>query len=679
MKHLKILVALAFLPAVTPLYAGPNYWGSTGLLRIPSARLIEDGGLRFTVSQTYPYRTYSTTFGFFPFLELNGRIIEVRDKKATGPVWGGYGYHKDKAADFKVLLFRETPSFPAIAFGVQDFHGADGAQHFFNEYIAASKQIGSLDLTLGYGANMLGSIFRQPKTDTRELDGFFGGVEWKLRNNLSLLLEYDPVRELAMGRGQVDSPVNYGVRWQPWRWLTGSYSYQRGEEHSFLVSITYPFGRPLAPQKPDEPFFGPVNWTPLRGTLDQTPLAERILSIQRYIEEEGFPDARASISADRKTLYISFENRRYLSHVKAAGRVLRVAAARTPSDVEKICITLKQAGIPMAEMTVPRACYIDYLNGCITEEEIIARTEIRTEISQKFVWWNGEYPAHRQQHPFFSFKPEPLVLETFLNDPSGFFRFRAGPAAKVSKQLSPGFSVESFIKFPLYSNVETNQEPISDRPVRSDVAEYLSRTGMCVETLFFNRFFRHGSGGYLKLGGGWLEMQYAGLTAEYLRIFRQGRFALGPELAWAKKRAPDSLLGLKDEPPALTKFLNLYMYAPELDATFSAKLGTFLAGDSGARLEVSRDIRGGRVFLWYTKTDTSGFEKDNRGYSDKGIGIAIPVRVFESSDVPGHHRLALSPWSRDPGQPVSQPYSLFDFAREFTPAYILNNWHELKK
>ncbi len=674
MKHLKILVVLTLLTAAR-IYAGPNYLGSTGLLRTPDARLIEDGDLRFTLSQTYPYRTYSATFGFFPFLELNGRLTEILDEKSTDPVWEDYGHNKDKAFDFKVLLFKETDFFPALAVGVQDAHGT---QLFFAEYAAASKKIGNLDFTIGYGGNLFGNLFKEDDTEVRGLDGIFGGVEWKIRENLSFLLEYDPTEESATGSGKGSSHLNYGMCWKPWRWLSCNYSYQYGEEHSFLVSITYPFGRTLAPQKPDEPFYGPVDWTSLRETLDETPLAERILSIQRYIAEEGFPDAHASISADMKTLYISFENKRYLSHGKAAGRVLRVAAAQTPSDVENICVTLKQQGIPMAEIKVSRADYINYLNGDISEEEIMAKTEIRTEISTKFVWWDGEYSVQKQ-HPSFSFKLEPLVLETFLNDPSGFFKFRAGPAVKISKQLSQGFSVGSFIKFPLYSNVETNQEPISDRPVRSDAAEYLARTGICVENLFINRFFRHNSRGYLKLGGGWLETQYAGLTAEYLLLFRQGRFALGHELTWAKKRDPDSLLGLKDEPPALTRFLNLYMYAPELDATLSVKLGTFLGGDSGARLELSRDIRGGRVFLWYTKTDTSGFEGDNKGYSDKGIGIVIPVRVFENSDVPGHQRLAIAPWSRDTGQPVSQPYGLFDFVREFTPAYIFRHWNELKE
>jgi len=671
------LFALAILPFCT--YAGPNYWGGTGLLRIPTARLIADGDLRFTVSDSYPYRNYAVTFGFLPFLELNGRIIEMRDEKATGPVWGGYGYHKDKAADFKMLLFKESSLFPAVVFGVNDFHGADKHQHFFNEYIVLSKQVGNFDITIGYGANMFGSLFREKSTDMRELDGLFAGTEWKVQDNLSLLLEYDPAKKLAMGRGDISSNYNYGIRWQPWQWLSCGYSYQRGEEHSFIISITYPFGKTLAPKKPDYPFYGPLDWTPLRGTLSRRPLSERLLTIHDYLEEEGFKDAQVSISADMRTLYISFENRQYLSHNKAAGRVLRIAAAQSPSDVENICLTLKQQGIPMVEITVFKADYIDYLNENISGEEMKVKTKISSEISGKFYWrysGDGKIPKQRSS---FSYKFEPVILETFLNDPSGFFKFRVGPAVSLKQQLAKGLSVESHIKFPLYSNVETNQDPISDSPVRSDVTDYLGSTGPAVETLFVNRFLRLGTNNYLKLTGGYMEMQYAGITAEYLRTFKQGRFALGHEITWSKKRAPGSVFGLHEQSGTVTGLFNAYLYAPELDTVFSANAGKFLAGDRGVKLQVTRDIRGGKIFLWYTKTDTSGLTGENRGYSDKGVGFAIPVRVFSDSDVHGHYPLVFTPWSRDTGQSVKQPYSLYDFMREFTPSYILNNWKEFKE
>ncbi len=655
------------------LFSGSTYWGATGIIRIPTARVIEDGDLRFTFSHSYPYRNYGVTFGFLPFLELNGRITEFRNQKLEDEVWEGYGYTKDKAADFKLLLLKEGKLLPAVSIGVQDIQGT---QRFFSEYVVASKTIGKFDFTAGYGGNLFGDIFREENTDVRELDGFFSGVEWKIKDNLSLLFEYDPTTRLSGDTNEISSHYNYGVRWEPNQWVSVGYSYQRGDTHSFLITFTYPFGKILAPQKPDEPFYGPVDWTPLQQTLAIKPLSETLQGIQNYIVEAGFKDVEVAFSGDVKSLYIDFENKRYLSHNKAAGRILRIAVARAPSDVAYIYLTLRQQGIAMVEIKVPRADYIDYLNGIIDDKEILSKIVISSRISEKDIWWDMKNTLPKKRDIAFESKFVPIKLDSFLNDPTGFFHFRVGPGLFLHAYPAKGLIVESYIKFPFYSDVETNQPPISDSPVRSDVYEYLDNTGISIENLMVNQFLQLGPNKYLKLGGGLMELQYAGLTAERLKIFKDGRIAFGPEVIWAKKRDPDNTFGLQGE-VVFSPFWNLYVYVPELNTTLSAKLGRFLAGDEGVRMEVSREVRGGRIFLWYTKTDTSDFTGENRNYCDKGVGFAIPIRVFEKSDRQGHYSMALSPWSRDTGQTVNQPYSLFDFIRQFTPIYIQNHWQEI--
>ena len=662
--------SLLFLLLITTssiLHGGSSDLGGTGLLRIPTGRTIPDGDIRFTFSNSYPYRHYCVTFGFLPFLELNGRLVEIRDEEFSGPYWGGYGYYKDKVADFKVHLLNEKEFFPSMAIGAMDFHGT---QLFFSEYIAASKKIGDFDFTLGYGGNLFGPVFNREEREPRELDGLFGGVEWNIRDNLSLLFEYDPTKELTLGKGGISSQYNYGLRWSPRDWFTCGYSYQRGAQHGFYFALTYPFGAALVPQKPDEPFYGPLDWTPLPESLLSKTLPDKLAEIKKYLSEEGFVDVQVNLSPDMKTLYMEIENRRYLFHGKAIGRALRIAVAQTPSDIEKICVVLKQIKIPMVEVTVSRADYIDCLNRHITEEELMSRVKISNKISQKSIWWNDEYDVVEQEYPAFAFSIEPVKLENFWNDPSGFFKLRVGPAVAAAKNINKGLSVSTYLKFPLYSNISTNNPPLSAKPVRSDIDKYLDNTGIVVDRLFANQFFKIGASNYLRFSAGYLELQYAGVSAEYLRTFKQGRFALGREVTWAVKRDDDSILGLRDN-SAVTLFWNAYIYSPELETTFSVKIGEFLAGDRGVRMEVSRDIRGGKVFLWYTKTDTAGLTGANKGYSDKGVGFALPVRVLWHSDARGHYTSAVSPWSRDSGQPVNQ-LSLYNFLREFTPAYLFN-------
>ena len=672
MLRLRISFFLIFLMSVSVLRGASSDWGGSGLLRVPSGRVINDGDVRFTFSDSYPYRNYSVTFGFFPFLELNGRIVEFRDKELAGGGWSGYGYYKDKVADFKVQLFRENAYLPSVAFGVNDFHGT---QLFFNEYVSASKRFGDLDLTLGYGGNILGSVFNKKDIERRELDGLFGGIEWNFRDNLSFVLEYDPTDELVLGKGRISSHYNCGFRWHPREWISCGYSYQRGDSHSFYAALTYPFGAPVVPQRPDPPFYGPVDWTPLPEQLVSQTLSGKLLEIQNLLLGEGLTDVHVTLSSDMKTLYMEFENRKYLFHGKAAGRALRLAAAQTPPEIKTLCVVIKQLDIPMVELSVSRSDYIDYLNQKLTESQVNSLIKVSNRMSEKSIWWNEKYAGEAASKPIFNYYFEPVKLESYWNDPSGFFKFRVGPAVTIVRDVNSGLSLIGSFKAPLYSNVSTRNQPSTNNPVRSDIVKYLDDTGLVVDHLIANQYLKLSENNYLRLSAGYLELQYAGIGLEFLRTFREGRFALGNEITWAVKREPDSVFGLKGD-SAVTKFLNFYMYSPGLETTFSAKMGEFLAGDKGVRLDVSRDVRGGKVFLWYTKTDTSGFTGPNRNYSDKGVGFSLPVRALWSSDARGYYSTALSPWSRDVGQPVRQ-LSLYSFFREYTPVYIRNYLEQL--
>ncbi len=657
------------------LYGEGNYWGATGLIRIPNGRIIEDGNLRLSISHGYPYRTYSATFGFLPFLELNGRITELLDQKVHRTGWEDYGYYKDKAADFKLLVFSERGWMPSISIGAQDFHGT---QLFFNEYVAASKRIKNLDFTVGYGGNLFGSLFKEDGTQTRELDGTFGGVEWRIIPNVSIICEYDPTERLARNSTEkIDSHYNFGVRWNPLRWLNLTYAFQKGNEHSVCLAITYPFGSPLLEQRNDEPFYGPVNRTPLIYSLSENSTATRLSKIRDYICDEGLTNVKVTLSKDRKDLYVEYENKKYLSQVKGLGRVLRICAAQSPSDIDKIHIIVKSNDIPMIEVSLYPNDFIDFLNGKISAEEVLSRMEITSAVSEYNNLQDiGLISSSSEKTSTFSYSIKPVDVESYWNDPSGFYKARIGPTFSLDKNFGRGLSAESYIKVPFFNNIETDLPPISDEPIRSDIADYLENNGVIVEDLFLNKFAKVGDTSFCKFTAGYLELQFAGVSAEYLKIFKGGRLGLGTEISWAKKRESDSPFGLKDF-DAVTPFLNGYIYVPELDTTVQASIGKFLAGDKGMKFQVTRYVRGGSIFVWYTKTDTDDFTGPNRNYSDKGIGFSLPIRVFENHDRQGVYNYAISPWSRDVGQQVGQPYSLYDFVFKFTPAYFVSHWREI--
>ena len=109
-------------------------------MEIPSARVLDDGVLRFGHAQAMPYRWYSMAMGVFPGLEFNVRLTEMTN--ISGGLGEDYGTAKDKAFDLKYQLIPESKRFPAISFGLRDIYGKSQLFHSlgllkteFNEHL----------------------------------------------------------------------------------------------------------------------------------------------------------------------------------------------------------------------------------------------------------------------------------------------------------------------------------------------------------------------------------------------------------------------------------------------------------------------------------------------------------------------------------------------------------------
>jgi len=169
-----------------------------------------------------------------------------------------------------------------------------------------------------------------------------------------------------------------------------------------------------------------------------------------------------------------------------------------------------------------------------------------------------------------------------------------------------------------------------------------------------------------RVAWGALDTAYTGAGGELFRYFADGRLGLGLEGQLLRKRDPDASVGL--EPGSwrvfTTAYLNLFaVLMPEEGVAAGLKIGRFLAGDVGARLDLSRTFRHFTVGAWITVTDTGHMRSDkNVGHRDKGIYIRIPLSIFRDNDAPGHFSYALSSFTRDPGQTVTPPNPLYPMA-----------------
>ena len=182
---------------------GQSVTGTSGLIHIPSARMLEDGQL--VLGAAYipkPYfqrndrginpglNTY-ITLGFFPFIEVMFRYTH----ELNIPVNPKTRYFPDRMFTVRGRLLKEKKYIPAIVLGLQDASAIFGGTcisctNYSAIYFVSSKNIitdfGNFDLSMGYA-------FAYKELKAKDYKGVFGGVSFspKFYKNASFLFEHN--------------------------------------------------------------------------------------------------------------------------------------------------------------------------------------------------------------------------------------------------------------------------------------------------------------------------------------------------------------------------------------------------------------------------------------------------------------------------------------------------------
>lgn len=268
------LMASCALAAVSPAYADDPVWppaqplntyGHTGLLEMPSARMMDDGEFAVTVATAPESFRTALSFQAFPWAELAFRYSRINDYFVPE---GRNEDLLDRSFSVKIRLFDETEYLPAVAVGLQDIIGTG---IYGGEYLVASKAIGDFDFTLGLGWGRLGStgMFKNPLSylsdyfDTRpgfvpgdeggiptfeslfrgHDVGLFGGVVWQTPiEGLKAIVEYsgdEYLLEQERGLLDIDSQFNFGLSYRVADIFDTSLSYLYGNTFSFRISLRF--------------------------------------------------------------------------------------------------------------------------------------------------------------------------------------------------------------------------------------------------------------------------------------------------------------------------------------------------------------------------------------------------------------------------------------------------------
>jgi hypothetical protein len=636
-------------------FTAPSNYGLTGLLETPNARVMKENRYRLGATQVQPYRYYFGTVGLFDRIEVNGRVTQVIGVPGFNNSTS-YGDYKDKAVDAKFQFLKEGKYLPALAIVVSD---PTGTRLYASQSIVASKQLFPFDFSFGFGNGRLGKQPLPPQGEGFKIELFsdpakwarealpFGGVQFALTGWLSLMAEYSPIRYERQTQdpaqpkyftSTVPSRLNFGARLKPIPWLELGASWQRGDEIGVTASVDFDIGRALIPIH-DPPYREP-------SEASREPLTDRI---GLALSEVGFSDIGVSI--DGSTLRIDAQNDRYFFAPRAVEVLLATIAPFLPPKVEYVRVQLKENGLPAAEASVPAS-------ALSRENDDRAQAERRREATG-FRSAGFAAPIRAITHRrWFDYNLKPS-FETFLNDPSGFFKYRVGLVGSLSAfPWRGGTALLELDAYPL-NNISTSNAPLSI-PIRSDVADYMQQD-VSLGRLLFAQTFAARKPAYLRLEAGMLELMFGGVDAEAALPLWNGRVLAGASGSLARKRAPDEPFGFLGNDYYHTALLLGRLNVPEIDTAIDVKLGRFLAGDRGVRVAVSKFIRGVTLSAWYSATDTGVFtDPYNSGYHDKGIFVGIPIRLFTGHDSKTTYRYSLSPWTRDVAQDIDRYQPLFD-------------------
>ena len=188
-----------------------NNYGSLGLINTPSARFYDSPASTLSFYRGFPDRKINLTLYPYDWLEASIFYSSIKDKE-YGPDFSQD--YKDKGFNLKIRI-KEEDNLPAIAIGFNDIGGTG---FYSSEYIVSSYSIGNYDFHLGASWGALNHYnhfdnpfvkisdrfrFRDSPTDqggkvnfknffSGESASLFGGINYKIRDNLTFKLEYDP-------------------------------------------------------------------------------------------------------------------------------------------------------------------------------------------------------------------------------------------------------------------------------------------------------------------------------------------------------------------------------------------------------------------------------------------------------------------------------------------------------
>jgi hypothetical protein len=661
-------------------------WGETGLLQTPTARMPPAGNVSFKISRIAPYTRGTVMLQPLDWLEAGFRYTDISNR-LYGPNIAGEQSYKDKSIDIKLRLREETKLWPQVAIGLRDLGGTG---LFSGEYLVASKRWGNWDASLGLGWGYLGtrgnvknplsafgsSFNTRPVVDVGQGGNpatkswfhgpaaLFGGVQWHTPYEpLVLKLELDGnnyQHEPQANNQPTKSPFNIGLVYAYSPNIDMSMALERG--NSLMLGVTMHGGlNQLYTPKSLDPALPKFTPNPA-ATLPPGGRGNTVKNIEMYT---GWSVRSISHQNAVTTLRVDVGSALYLQ--ERIERAVAVLHQDTPASTKRFVFELQQRGLALSRLEVDRAERVN--KHWLTEPPALTlptyqysagltgQNSFREPNQQSSENWRGNASG-------FQAALEPSYSQ-ILGGPDGFVLFQLGARARLEHRFSDSTWVNATLDYRLIDNYDKFEYTApSDLPrVRTYAREYVTSSNLTMPLLQLTHVADVGGGHYLSAYGGMLESMFGGVGAEWLYRPWQGRLAFGVDANHVRQRDFKQDFSFRDY-AVTTGHATVYWDTGWNDVQVKLSAGRYLAGDTGATLDVKRVFQNGTAIgAWATKTNVSA-EQFGEGSFDKGIYVNIPFDVMMPKSSPGTANIVWNPLTRDGGARLSRRFNLIDLTKQ---------------
>jgi membrane-associated phospholipid phosphatase len=684
MQHAALALCVASAWADSPVLGGSQ------ILSMPTGRLEPDGNWRWEASYAKPYVSVTTEAAVLPWLQVGFGVTRIMGTPGfpSGTLFSAnYGDYKDKTSRLRLKISDESQRLPALAFTIND---PVGTGLFGSRALAATKQLGPLDLTLGYGTGRIGGVFAGVAADVSAVPG------------LRLMLEKDANRyetdkfASLTGLDKIKQPIAFGAHYQSGAWGMRVARKAGATELAGFVDLDA-HTRLRIPKTQERERYRKIAVRPSAADWAANPDYQRRLV--RELAAQGF--SQLAVGFNGHTLQLTLAHSRYARMSEAVGAAAQAALWMSPLETREIAInTLSSAtNLPFASyrFTDVQALY-EYLTGQRTRDALSPSVGIRLASAAAAV------PAAQEFEAAQALKEDPSINEskdqildaaklslgqdsagnfslewrdamgdndfrltpkigTYLNGP-GALQYSLGLEAAYDRRFGPHTFGSVVLSRNLYENVTTLGIQPSDSTlpnVRSRGAFYQAG-GVKLDRALVNHFVGLGTGLYGRVSAGIYERAFAGVGGQVLYLPGNQPWAADATVDAVAQRSETKPLGLNGY--RNTTALGSLHYRLPAGVRITARAGRFLAGDTGVRFEAKRQFDSGiELGVWASYTDakdlTGPVIGTGKAYRDKGITASIPLDFLLPVHTRARAQIALSPWARDVGQMVESPADLY--------------------